>query len=117
MDELCGGGVNTKAGRNGSFTIVIMNSVKNVDFVYVSNGVHYNRRSTPAEILAHELLGHGLSGSFGIYHSSDINAIQMTNLYWRVRGYHGFYRDGTDHHEPILSKSKAINIPYYLINH
>ena len=117
VDELCGGGVNTKAGRNGSFTIVIMNSVKNVDFVYVSNGVHYNRRSTPAEILAHELLGHGLSGSFGIYHSSDINAIQMTNLYWRVRGYHGFYRDGTDHHEPILSKSKAINIPYYLINH
>ena len=91
IDHDTNGGVNTDSGRNGSFSIVIMNSIANVDFVYSSNENHYNRKSTPAEILAHELLGHGFSSSIGSPGSKYIDAIQLTNLYWRVRGYHLFY--------------------------
>ena len=116
IDHDTNGGVNTDSGRNGSFSIVIMNSIANVDFVYSSNENHYNRKSTPAEILAHELLGHGFSSSIGSPGSKYIDAIQLTNLYWRVRGYHLFYRDGTNHGWK-MTKSKATSIPYFLLTY
>ena len=116
IDHDTNGGVNTDSGRNGSFSIVIMNSIENVDFVYSSNENHYNRKSTPAEILAHELLGHGFSSSIGSPGSKYIDAIQLTNLYWRVRGYHLFYRDGTNHGWK-MTKSKATSIPYFLLTY
>ena len=83
-----------------------------IDFVYASNKVHYNRISTPAELISHELLGHGVGrvlGTTGYFHN---DAIQMSNLYWRVRGYKTFYRDGTYHgSQVVLSPQTAQKIP------
>jgi RHS repeat-associated protein len=110
-DSEYGGGVNTSY-RGGSLTVVVLNSKVQIDFVYASNKVHYNRISTPAELLSHELLGHGVGrvlGTTGYYHN---DAIQMTNLYWRVRGYKTFYRDGTYHgSQVVLSPQTAQKIP------
>jgi len=99
IDKEWGGGANKSYGT-GSISVVIMDSKANVpDFVYVPNGKNYSRYPTPAELLAHELLGHGYGKSHGRtepWHQHE-DAIQMTNLYWRVRGYNNFYRDGTWH--------------------
>ena len=102
---------------NGSFTIIVVNSIVNIDYVYAANGHHYSRFSTPAELLAHELLGHGYGRSVNSKTSRHLDAIQLTNLYWRVRGYINFYRDGTNHGKTgsrIFHKSEATGIPLFL---
>ena len=59
------------------------------------------------------MLGHGLSRSKG-YSNTNLIAIQMTNLYWRVRGYNNFYRDGTYHKGGPFQKEEATAIPLIL---
>ena len=114
VDRMAGGGVN-KGIVGGTFTIVVMDSSAPIDFVLSANGNHYNRFSTPAELLAHELLGHGYARSVNSPNYQHKDAIQMTNLYWRVRGYHNFYRDGRYHYNGIiLNKNQANGLPSFL---
>jgi len=116
VDVNTGGGINIKYNK-GSFTIVVVNSVVNIDYVYAANGHHYSRFSTPAELLAHELIGHGYGRSVNSNTSRHLDAIQLTNLYWRVRGYKNFYRDGTNHggrNYKKLTRSEATGIPSFL---
>ena len=115
VDFPYGGGVNCSYANNGSFTIIVMDSSAEVDFVNRANGLHYKRHSTPAELLAHELIGHGLGRSVNSIYSRHIDPIRLSNLYWRVRGYRSFYRDGNDHGDKtILSRAIATGIPFFL---
>lgn len=67
------------------------------------------------ETLSHELLGHGLSREEGSISYRHEDAIQMTNLYWRVKGKYNFYRDGSDHfNKNVLDRKTANDIPNYL---
>lgn len=53
--------------------------------------------SSGGELLAHELLGHGVgrvTGSVGARHA---DSIQLTNLFMRVSGNGHLQRDGTSH--------------------
>lgn len=101
-----------------TIALIIIDSKSPVSYVYKSNGVQYSRYSTPAEIMAHEVLGHGLSFVKGSQTYNFKDAIQITNLYWRVRGYTNFYRDGRDHSkkkgEAPLPYSQANSIPPYI---
>lgn len=109
-----GGGVNTIS--NGAiYTVVIMDSKVDVgDFTYAPNGVNYPRHSTPAELLSHEMLGHGYGRSIGSSTFGHEDAVQMSNLYWRVRGYNKFYRNGMSHGTHVkLNKTIANTIPIY----
>ena len=115
VDFPYGGGVNCSYANNGYFTIIVMDSSAEVDFVNRANGLHYKRHSTPAELLAHELIGHGLGRSVNSIYSRHIDPIRLSNLYWRVRGYRSFYRDGNDHGDKtILSRAIATGIPFFL---
>ncbi len=114
LDPWVGGGVNLGTANNGSFSIIILDSKVGVDFIYKKNGVHYNRFSTPAELLAHELLGHGFGRSINSSTYSHEDAVQMSNLYWKVRGYTNFYRNGTRHGSGmVLLESVARDIPIH----
>lgn len=111
-DNEYGGGVNTSY-PGGTLTVVVMDSKADIgDFTYAPNGVQYPRHSTPAELLAHELLGHGFgrvirSSTFG-----HEDAVRLSNLYWRARGYHNFFRNGSWHgSQVLLNKSSANLIP------
>ncbi len=115
-DNNYGGGANTSYG-SGTMTIVVMDSKVDIgDFTYAPNGVNYPRFSTPAELLSHELLGHGHSRVIGSSKFGHEDAVQMSNLYWRTRGYFNFYRDGTSHGSGVkLTKAKANSIPSHFI--
>ncbi len=86
-------------GRNGSHSVVIMNSKRNVldtrdnvDGSYV-----LNRTASAGETLAHEIIGHGLT-HFNYGGNQFVNAIQVSNLYLRVKnGNSRIYRDGSEH--------------------
>lgn len=112
VEYFTGGGINKKT-KNGSFTIVIMDSTTGIAYTHNKTKMAYKRYSTPGELVSHELLGHGYGRSIGSPSSRHEDAIQMTNLYWRVRGYNNFYRNGSDHgiNNPTLSKSIANEIP------
>lgn len=115
-DNDYGGGVNT-AYSGGTLTVVVMDSKADIgDFTYAPNGVQYPRHSTPAELLAHELLGHGYGRVISSSSYRHEDAVRMSNLYWRARGYHNFYRNGSWHGTQILlNKSSANQIPAHFI--
>ena len=97
-DDRTGGGFNFKTST-GSHTVIIMNStVPITDYVDSTTGVRIlNRTSSAGELLAHELLGHGLT-NYNAGGNQFLNAIQLTNLYNRVTtGSSRFYRDGSRH--------------------
>jgi hypothetical protein len=111
-DNQYGGGVNTSY-LGGTLTVVVMDSKADIgDFTYAPNGVQYERYSTPAELLAHELLGHGYGRIIGSATYRHEDAVRMSNLYWRARGYHNFYRNGSFHGtQVLLNKASANQIP------
>jgi len=112
IEQAGGGGGNMPYGF-GSLTVIVMDSKENVkDFVLARTGNYYSRKSTSAELLAHELLGHGYGRSHGrseAQHYKD--AIQMSNLYWRARGYNNFYRDGAQHRYGSYGSVNSQEIP------
>ena len=114
IDSEMGGGVNINY-LGGSFSIIVLDSKADIgDFTYAPNGVNYPRLSTPAELLAHELLGHGYGRVINSPNYRHNDAIQMSNLYWRVRGYFNFYRNGATHGgRIILSRDVANQIPQH----
>ncbi|MBL1223359.1 hypothetical protein JET18_21135 [Chryseobacterium sp. L7] len=112
-DNDYGGGVNTIYPGGGTLTVVVMDSKADIgDFTYAPNGVQYPRHSTPAELLAHELLGHGYGRVIGSSTYGHEDAVRMSNLYWRARGYYNFFRNGSWHGtQVLLSRSSANLIP------
>lgn len=113
-DNNYGGGVNTSY-LGGTLTVVVMDSKADIgDFTYAPNGVQYPRHSTPAELLAHELLGHGYGRVIASATFRHEDAVRMSNLYWRARNYHNFYRNGSWHGtQVLLSKASANQIPIH----
>jgi len=98
IDNMTGGGFNT-ATTTGSHTVIIMNStVPITDYRDNSTGARIlNRASSAGELLAHELLGHGLT-RFNTGGNQFLNAVQLTNLYHRATtGSSRYYRDGSRH--------------------
>jgi len=119
VDVGAGGGINT-GNKDATYSIIVMDSnVKIGDFKFGNS--YINRSSSPGELLAHEVLGHGVGRVLGSpdFHYSD--AIQMTNLYLRVQGINYTYRDGAMHSKdttvdsPVLSKVSATWVPSYIL--
>jgi len=116
FDDATGGGTCRKTDY-GDLTIIVMNSsVKIGDYVNTKTGEAVtNYTSSPRELSAHELLGHGLGRSLDSKTWGHEDAIQLTNLYLRVRGVNSRYRNGTSHGSRVeLDKDKATSIPSYL---
>ncbi len=116
-----GGGFNYRTTA-GSHTVIIMNStVPITDYRDNSTGAGVlNRTSSAGELLAHELLGHGLT-RYNAGGNQFLNAIQLTNLYQRVTtGSFRFYRDGSSHGGNPAGRGVAIpgtiswQVPLYL---
>ncbi len=118
VDKLTGGGRNNRC-PGGTFTVIVEHSkVVADDYLFITGTLNQElvpltRHSTPAEVLAHEVLGHGYGRMINSPGNGHEDAIQMNNLYWRVRGYNRFYRDGRSHgKEPvILCRELANSIP------
>ena len=108
IDKYHGGGRKEQAvhdenfaiGGNGSYVAVLLNPLTTLTY---SNG---ERPSLPGEILAHELLGHGL-GDRGIRNNGTDASIQMGNAYLRATG-RNYYRPS---HLPESTHSDNFN-PY-----
>jgi hypothetical protein len=84
-----------KNAQEGSYCVIIMNSTAKVE--QYSDGIL--KPSLKGEILAHELLGHGVGRYYETYQSDGRDeAIQMGNLYLRIKK-QSYYRTdhGTDH--------------------
>lgn len=113
VDGGAGGGVNGSFG-SGSYTIVVMNSTASIPD-YRSGDGYTSRNSSAGELLAHELLGHGVGRTKGTSTYRHEDAIQMTNLYLRAQGITNVYRDGRSHgSRVVLSKSTATSIPSFV---
>ena len=126
FDEIENGGGGVNVGIHdpdteeliGTISVVVMDSnVRVNDYVHSVPGRssrYFSRISTPGEKLAHELLGHGF-GKFNEQNNDTHNqdAIQMGNLYRRVRGkgFSEFYRDGAHHEgDRLINTSRRISV-------
>ena len=112
IDKKYGGGVNISV-KGGSFSVIVLNSKANIaDYSIVHGGI--GLRSSPEELFAHEVLGHGSGRALGSTTHNHIDAIQMTNLYLRSAGEHVTYRTGTGHGtRQLIPKSIANEIPAF----
>ena len=124
VDKNHGGGVNSpnKHFTLRSHSVIVMDPTKRIsDYLKEPGGGYTSRVSSPGELLAHELLGHGLNGvkyapKFQKWQLrsptwSHEDAIQMGNLYLRTQGI-GVYRDGKSHFSNVvLAESIATGIP------
>ena len=108
---LDGGGANTHTTGTTSYTAIIMNSDKdNPDYRDFTGRVSRGP-SSAGELLAHEMLGHGVAGLRG--QQQGYEAIQMSNLYLRAQG-ETYFRDGVAHAGNVrLSVQTANSVPYY----
>ena len=116
IDQAFGGGVNMPVA-GGDLTIIVRNStVPITDFRHSTTGASITRYSSlERELLAHEMLGHGLGRSTGSATFGHADAIQLTNLYLRVKGVNWRYRDGTVHGTGVaIPQATATAIPAYL---
>jgi len=117
IDSELGGGVTTLAAyepgmvnsipantEGGHYAVLVMDSKASVQY---SNNI--SRSSLPGELLAHEIIGHGLGAN--AYDGSG-HAVQATNIYLRIKG--------SNYHRPdhgISVMTPGINtraIPHYL---
>ena len=80
--ENSGGGFNYGTS-SGSHTVYLVNPKSKLDFVNNSTGNVFQRKVSSGDLLAHELLGHGLT-RYNSGGSQYQNAIQLSNLYLRV---------------------------------
>ena len=117
LDDLTYGGVKTKTSPKSTFTAVIMDNAKHVGDYINSAGISSFRASSPGELVAHELLGHGVGALKASATAHYTDAIQMSNLFLRSQG-SSFYRNGNWHcknpGETFLSKSTATQVPNYV---
>jgi RHS repeat-associated protein len=95
-------------GADGAYAAVVMDSKAQVSY---NDG---KRSSLPGELLAHELIGHGLGGRFG----NGVDAsIQATNMFLKATGKR-YYR--TDHspgiHSPGFNVNTARSAPKFLLD-
>ncbi|WP_298548923.1 DUF6443 domain-containing protein [uncultured Aquimarina sp.] len=119
IDKLRGGGRNTYNHSNdGSHTVVVMNSNSiPLDNIDNSTGGAQNIPSTAGELLAHELIGHGLTRFTDVVEGAQhLYPIQTTNLYRRhINGNSRYYRNGTDHSNGAqIRGTMSWQIPLYL---
>jgi hypothetical protein len=121
LDKKVYGGVNFNLSPTINYSIIVMDNIQIVgDFVTNTKSMRYSSfSSSPGELLAHELIGHGLGSIVGSSSSGYEDAIQLTNLYLRTKGINYRFRDGSmhsklSHQTPALSKEKANQIPLYL---
>jgi RHS repeat-associated protein len=101
-------------GSEGSYNVIVMNPTAVLTHGY-TDGVkdnYFSAKSLPGELLAHELLGHGIGRFY--FNASDgtasFESIQMGNLYLRMKGYNR-YRDSHGVTSPEGVSSNGI--PYY----
>jgi RHS repeat-associated protein len=123
VDDGAGGGVNFLfPDGSGSLTIIVTNSTASIPRK-VGNGKSYSAfPNTAGQLLAHELLGHGVSGALGSLTSDHIDAIQISNLYWRAHSSNPnassmSWRDGFGHDGPTLRKAVATGVPSHFQNY
>lgn len=105
-------------GTNGTHSVIVMNSTANIPDYRDNNTGNLvpGMTSSRGELLAHELLGHGLT-RYNAGGSQFLNAIQLTNMYHRVTGTGNLYRDGTSHGGTTgipLTYPQASAVPLYL---
>ncbi len=117
IDASAGGGFNVPTA-NGTHTVIVMNSAANIPDYRDNNTGNLvpGMTSSRGELLAHELVGHGLT-NFNAGGSQFLNAIQLTNLYHRVTGAGNLYRDGTSHGGTTgipLTYPQASGVPLYI---
>jgi len=113
LDELAGAGFTgqayygegniVKLGSSGAYAVLVANAKEPVDY---NNG---SRPSLPGELLAHELLGHGLGNRYGDDNFQRDASVKMGNTYLRATGhdYHRIFHAGKETLNPN-------NIPYYV---
>ena len=117
IDASAGGGFNVSTA-NGTHTVIVMNSTANIPDYRDNNTGNFvsGMNSSRGELLAHELVGHGLT-NFNAGGRQFLNAIQVTNLYHRVTGSGNLYRDGTSHGGTTgipLTYPQASGVPLYI---
>lgn len=93
-----GGGKNAATGNGGSHSVVVMDNSRT--FPVIGNNASI---SSSGDLLAHELLGHGLLRSLP-YNAEQHHhqAVQTSNLYRRVNG-NTNWRNGAHHGNPAYS--------------
>jgi len=99
VETRAGGGFNYDT-PNGSHTVFVTNPQQKLDFVENGTGNIISAKVKAGDLLAHELLGHGLTHYSGNNSSSAhyYNAIQVSNLYLRViNGGPKIYDNGAKH--------------------
>jgi hypothetical protein len=117
IDDNHGGGFNIAANGLGSHTSIVMNSKAKVGDNYAvpfGGYIMKNQYSSAGELLAHELLGHGLGRSQGSHNFSHLDALQFTNIYRRAVG-NTTARNGSQHgNGTVISLKDANSIPNYV---
>lgn len=104
----------------GTNTVLITDPISKINYLNPT-GVFSSLRFSLAELVAHEVLGHGLGREGGRGESvHNLSAIQMNNLFLRVMPPTPYqlpvWRNGSDHGFSIpISKEKANAVPTYLI--
>ncbi|MES2430943.1 MAG: hypothetical protein V4556_08400 [Bacteroidota bacterium] len=108
-----GGRTVTESNSKNSYIVIVMNSqTPTQDNITSSTSGYSPIISSAQELLAHELLGHGVGyakGRTSTYHHDD--AVQMTNLYRRTQGMNA-YRNGAGHGSLVIL-SNATQAPSY----
>ncbi|MFY0604503.1 MAG: hypothetical protein JXQ93_11165 [Flavobacteriaceae bacterium] len=115
FDTDTGGGNNIRWRNGNSHSVIVMNSTATVpDYRDNSTGSMFSRSSSAGELLAHELIGHGMLDA-RLPSTTQNNAIQMSNLYLRVAAKsssYRFYRDGSGHGSGVtIPGTMSWNIP------
>ncbi|CAL2091059.1 conserved exported protein of unknown function [Tenacibaculum sp. 190524A02b] len=99
-----GGGLSFKVGRKGidTWSGVLLDSKQQVPFGNIF-GMQTPITNDPGDTLAHELLGHMLGKMNNSSSYNHIDAVQTTNLYYRVIGKGQFQWNGTGHGKTLPS--------------
>jgi hypothetical protein len=114
LDDMAFGGFNVKTSSNSTFSAIVMDNAKHVGDYINNKGASSFRAGSPGEILAHEMLGHGVGALRGSATSGHQDALQMSNLYLRAQG-QGYYRNGAWHGtNVVLSKQTANQVPSFI---
>jgi hypothetical protein len=97
-------GINNDVTGNSTYTVFVMDPKTSMADGHISS---------PGELSAHELLGHGLAMSLG-YSLHEIEAVQATNLFLRSTGNTSYKRMDHGIGEQDFNGINTSAIPYYL---
>lgn len=110
-----GGGVNYRMNNNNTLSIIVMDSKYSAGRVFSDeDDAYFAPYYLPGELLAHELLSHGmLKGKYDV-NKEHVTGVQVSNLFTRAQG-KNYYRNGFFHMIRVkLSKNVATAVPSYL---